>query len=172
MTSNVTPEMPRPLAIARIGKAMSYDVVATEAERRALAIRMGVPAIHSLRCAFELTPEGDDVIRAAGALRAALRQVCVVTLEPFDTEIAEDFRVRFVPAGTESEEIDLEADDEIGYENGVVDLGEAASEQLALAMDPFPRKPGVELPAEAGGPATGAFAALASLRRAPVKRQN
>jgi uncharacterized metal-binding protein YceD (DUF177 family) len=160
------PEMPRPLAVSRIGKGMSYDVVATAAECLALAARMDVPAIHRLSCAFELTPEGDEVIRAAGFLRASLRQVCVISLEPFDTEIAEDFRVSFVPAGTESEEIDLEADDEIGYENGVLDLGEAASEQLALAIDPFPRKPGVELPEDADGPATGAFAALSSLRRA------
>ena len=28
-----------------------------------------------------------------------------------------------------------------------MDLGEAAAEQLALALDPFPRKPGASLPA-------------------------
>ena len=30
-----------------------------------------------------------------------------------------------------------------------IDLGEATVEQLALALDPFPRKPGIALPEEA-----------------------
>jgi uncharacterized metal-binding protein YceD (DUF177 family) len=160
-----TPEMPRPVAVSRIGKPVRRDVRATEAECQALARRMGVLAIHSLTCGFDLRPAGDEVIEASGALRVSLRQICVISLEAFDTEIAEDFRVRFVPAGTEAEDIDVDADDEIGYANGTIDLGEAASEQLALAIDPFPRMPGVELPEAAAGPATGAFAALASLRR-------
>jgi hypothetical protein len=58
----------------------------------------------------------------------------------------------------------------------VADLGEAVAEQLALALDPYPRAPGAELPAEAAeagseegeatapGPAAP-FAALAGLRR-------
>ena len=42
----------------------------------------------------------------------------------------------------------------------MLDLGEAASEQLALALDPFPRKPGAALPGEMQEPEEGAFAGL------------
>ena len=63
----------------------------------------------------------------------------------------------------ESDELDLEAEDEIPYEGTSIDLGEAASEQLALALDPFPRKPGAELPGSVGPHESGAFAALAKL---------
>jgi hypothetical protein len=55
--------------------------------------------------------------------------------------------------------------DEIETENDVVDLGEAVAEQLALALDPYPRAPGAELPPEAVDPEAGAFGALAALRR-------
>jgi len=55
----------------------------------------------------------------------------------------------------------------VTFAGGIIDLGEAAAEQLALALDPYPRKPGSsgvpETPEqEAGGP----FGRLASLRRA------
>jgi hypothetical protein len=86
-----------------------------------------------------------------------------VSLDAFDADIAEIFSVRFVPAGTESDDLDLDAQDEIGYEGGLLDLGEAASEQLALALDPFPRKPGAELSPDATAEGSGAFAALAKL---------
>ena len=56
------------------------------------------------------------------------------------------FQLRFVPVGAESDDTDPESEDEIPYAGGVLDLGEAAAEQLALALDPFPRKPGAALP--------------------------
>ena len=50
--------------------------------------------------------------------------------------------MRCVPAGQESDDADPEAPDEIGYADGMLDLGEAAAEQLALALDPYPRSAG------------------------------
>jgi hypothetical protein len=44
-------------------------------------------------------------------------------------------------------------------------LGEAAAEQLALALDPFPRKPGAEMPGSYAGSEGGAFGELAKLLR-------
>ena len=87
----------------------------------------------------------------------------MVTLDEFPQEIGEDFAVRFVPAGTESDE-DPESEDEIPYESGLIDLGEATIEQLALALDPYPRKPGAALPEEAEPEDESPFAALARLR--------
>jgi len=157
------PEMQRLFPITRIGAGIRFVVDSKPEERAALAQRMGVIALHALTCRFDLRRDVGDAIEASGLLQARVTQTCVVSLEPFDAEIAESFSVRFVPAGTESDDLDLEAEDEIGYDGGVLDLGEATSEQLALALDPFPRKPGVELSAEATDEETGAFAALSKL---------
>ncbi len=139
------PEMPRPFATARVGAGATVTVEARPAEREALAVRMNVAAIHSLVCRFDLRRVEADIIEAHGLLQASVRQSCVVTLEPFDADLVESFCVRFVPEGQQSEELNLECDDEVPYAGGVLDLGEAASEQLALALDPFPRAPGAEL---------------------------
>ena len=155
-----TPEMQRIFPISRIGEGLRAEVEANPAERVALSRRMRLLAIHALHCRFDLRRDVGDAIDAQGFLRARVRQTCVVSLEPFDADIAETFSVRFVPAGTESDALDLDAADEIGYEGGALDLGEATSEQLALALDPFPRKPGAELSAELPEEAHGAFAAL------------
>jgi hypothetical protein len=161
--ATVTPELSRPFAVARIGTGALVMVEAKPDECAALAIRMGVVTVQALTCRFDLRRGEAAAIEASGRLRAHVRQTCVVSLEAFDSEVAEDFAVRFVPAGTESEELDLEAEDEIPYEGTSIDLGEAASEQLALALDPFPRKPGAELPGSVGVHESGAFAALAKL---------
>ena len=128
-----------------------------------MAARLSLAAVRQLCCTFDLHPAGAGAVLAIGKLRARVTQNCVVSLEPFETDIAENFQVRFVPAGTETDDFDLDADDEIPYQGAALDLGEAAVEQLALALEPFPRKPGAELP-KAQEEAAGPFAALARLR--------
>ncbi len=159
------PELSRPVRVEHIGEGMDVIVEANEAERAAVAARMGLVSIGLLTCSFDLRRPIAGEIAATGTLRAEVVQTCVVSLEPFATSLVEDFEVRFVPEGTESEELDLEAVDEVPYAAGVLDLGEATSEQLALALDPFPRKPGAELPEDAGKAAEGPFAALQRLRQ-------
>ena len=158
-------EVSRPLALDRVGAA-GFEVLvqADTSELPAVAARLGVPALHSLRCAFRLRRVGGSVIEAQGDLVASLTQRCVVSLDDFDSTATERFLVHFVPAGTEDEDPDPDAPDEVPYEGNVVDLGEAAVEQLALALDAYPRRPGAELPAEASEPGPGAFSALAALR--------
>jgi hypothetical protein len=92
-------------------------------------------------------------------------QNCVVSLEDFSAAVDERFTVRCVPDGEESHDPDPEAPDEITYVNGVLDLGEAAAEQLALALDPYPRAPGAELPEIEADPEAHDFDVLAALKR-------
>jgi hypothetical protein len=162
--ATVAPEFHRPVPAERVGEAgFVQHVEADAAERAALARRLGVPALAALAAHFRLTraPGGaPGVIVAEGHLQARVTRVCVVSLDEFETAVAEEFRVRFVPAGLESDEFDLDADDEIPYGGGGIDLGEAAVEQLALALDPYPRKPEAEL-SQPGEPAPdGPFATL------------
>jgi len=160
----MTPEVSRPLALDRIGPAgVAMLVQADPAELPAVAARLGVPAVQSLRCEFRVRRIG-GIIEAQGDLAAGLTQQCVVSLDDFDSIVQDHYVVHFVPAGTEDEDPEPDVPDQIPFEGSMIDLGEAAVEQLALALDPYPRRPGAEMPAEAAEPAQGAFAALASLR--------
>jgi uncharacterized metal-binding protein YceD (DUF177 family) len=143
----MTAELHRQIPADRVGaQGLDVTVEANAAECAALARRMLLPRVLALRCAFRLTRLTADCVLAQGHLLANVVQTCVVSLDDFAAEIDEHFRVRFVPAGQESDDPDPEADDEIGYLGGALDLGEAAAEQLALALDPYPRAPGAELP--------------------------
>ena len=168
----MTPEFSRPFRLDELGGApRSVTIESTEAERAALATRFGLLSIENLSASAEMTREG-EVVSAKGRLTASVVQPCVASGEPVPAIIAEDFTLRFVPAAAdpEAEEIELDesALDEIDYEGGAIDLGEAAAQTLALALDPFPRAPGAdEKLREAGvigeGEA-GPFAALKALK--------
>jgi uncharacterized metal-binding protein YceD (DUF177 family) len=162
----MTPELHRPEAADHVGSAgLDVTVEATADELPALARRMGVPAVLSLTCTFHLHRDAAHRLVGHGHLHAEAMQTCVVTLEDFRVTVEEQFSVFFVPSGEETGDDDPAAPDEIIYENGVIDLGEAAAEQLALALDPYPRAPGAELPDCAIEPEEHQFAALAALKR-------
>jgi hypothetical protein len=92
-------------------------------------------------------------------------QTCVISLEDFSATVEERFTIRCVPEGDESDSDDPASFDEITYSDATLDLGEAAAEQLALALDPYPHAPGavlLDLPDDAEAQP---FAGLARLRR-------
>ena len=155
------PELSRRIPLRRLDAARDADgrlsivVEADAGECAALARRLMVPAVGAMSCRFALSGAGrDGVVEAEGLLQARVTQLCVVTAEPFEAAVTERFSLRFVPEDTlaarPDAELDLETDDEVPYAGGVIDLGEAATEQLALALDPYPHRPGAERPAGVG----------------------
>lgn len=151
----MTPELDCLVPVGRIGR-QGIDVVveANAAQRAALARRMGIPGVQSFACRFRVTAGGTDRFEATGHLSARVVQTCVISLDDFSAEVDEQFRIRFVPSGEETDDIDPDDPvDDIGYRDGVLDLGEAAAEQLGLALDPYPRRPGASLPAPDAEPA-------------------
>ncbi|WP_428487665.1 YceD family protein [Rhodopila sp.] len=162
----MTSEFHRPVAFDRVGAhGLDVTVDATAAECAALAERMGIPGVHAVSCVFHLTRERHDAVAARGHLRAVVTQTCILSLEDFQHSVEEVFQVRFVPADQVSDDIDPQADDEIPVEGNVIDLGEAAAEQLGLALDPYPRMPGADVPEAETAAEPHPFAALAGLRR-------
>jgi len=160
----MNPEFHRPVSLDRIGPhGLDLTVEATPAECADLAVRMNLPAVLALSCVFHLIRENRDIVLARGALRARVSQICVISLEEFESPVEEVFQVRFVPSGEEADDVDPEADDEIPFDGNLIDVGEAAAEQLGLALDPYPRMPGVELPEAGDEPAPHPFAALRRL---------
>lgn len=159
-------ELSRPVALDRIGpQGTVVNVEAGGAELEAVAARLRVPSVSRLGCTFRLRRIGPSLIEAQGTLQAAVEQVCVVTLDAFVQELREEFTVHFVPSGTEDDEPEPDAVDQIPYGGSAIDLGEAAVEQLALALDPYPRKPGAALPEAAQDEPSGPFTVLAGRPR-------
>ena len=140
----MTPEFSRPQRLDQIGAGESkLGVEADAGERAALAKRFDLAAIGRLEANYALRREAAS-IRATGHLSAEVTQSCVVTGDPVPARVEEDFDLRFVPdPGEGQDEVELSEDecDIVFYTGGAIDLGEAAAETLALALDPFPRSP-------------------------------
>lgn len=120
---------------------------ATPDERAALAALLKLPEIKRLEAVLVLKPWGREGLSVTGELSADVVQVCVVTLEPFETEVHEDIETRYAADEEPREEggeheADLDAPDPLV--NGSADLGALVAEHLALGLDPYPRKPGIE----------------------------
>jgi uncharacterized metal-binding protein YceD (DUF177 family) len=168
----VTPEWSRPERLDQIAeRERTVEISATVAERAALAARFDLVAIDRLDADFAIRREAGDTVIARGRVRADVVQRCSVTAEPLRARVDEPVELRFVPAlGGDEEELELSADalDTVAYEGGAVDLGEAAAETVALALDPFPRAPGAAEALRAAGVVSeeeaGPFGKLAALK--------
>lgn len=169
----VAAEFPRPVRLDTLGDAPHDVTIEAEAdERAALARRFGLIAIDRLSATAALHRQGDAVL-AKGRVTARVVQRCVATGDPLPADVDAPFTLRFEP-GTDgrTEEVELSADelDVLSYSGGAVDLGEAAAETLALALDPFPRAADADARLRAAGVKAegeeerGAFAALAALK--------
>jgi uncharacterized metal-binding protein YceD (DUF177 family) len=159
-------ELSRPLPLGLVGAAGRHETIeAKPAECAALAARFGIPGIASLHADLDLLAEAGGTVLVRGRLRAQVTQLCVVTLEPVEQEVAEAFTLRFLPAEREPEDGPEEIDQIPTGPGDIADLGEAVAEQLALALDPYPRAPGATLPAAQEDAGASPFAGLASLRR-------
>lgn len=147
-------EFSRPIEVAKIQpRGMDIDITAKPDECAALARRMGLIGISAFSAKFELRHiDGGTVIDVNGSLSAQVTQQCVVTLEPIPAAVTDTMQALFAPPemvpadpGT-TEIIDVMAIDPEPIIDGIIDLGELAAQYLALALDPYPRKSGVELP--------------------------
>ena len=148
------------------------ELVADERTREAVALIAGLAGLPRLAATFDVVRSSHDGLRVTGQVSATVRQVCVVTLELIESELAETLDLEFKPprAPVQGEEISVSHDDEEDeiLADGVVDLGALATEFLILGIDPYPRKAGAVFdPPRTNEPAGGAFAALAALQKKP-----
>jgi uncharacterized metal-binding protein YceD (DUF177 family) len=167
MSSEMSAVFSRKMRLSGIGQEVERRIEANAAECAALAALFNLPAIAALSGDFVLRHEQRGVIAARLLLRAKVTQICVISLDPFDAVVTEEADLRFVPAASIPEAAELvldpealEGPDEIPYAGETIDLGAVLAEQLALALDPYPKKPGATLPAEAAAEADNPFAAL------------
>ena len=161
------------LKLDQIREGERLDLVADEAERAAIARRLGLDALARLE-AHAILSRKRDIIRVEGRLLASLEQSCVVTNDPIASHVDEAFVLMFTPeppAGGPDEEIELgETDcDVVFYDGAAIDLGTAIADTLALSIDPYPRSAGADAALKEAGVMSEAeaspFAALAKLRK-------
>ncbi len=148
-------------------------IAADEATLKALAKADDLPNIASLEAIFHLSPKLGQRINVSGEMRATITQICVVTLEPFDSNIVEPIDVDFAPPEMLQDDVSVPLGEEAlltpdppdPIVDGKIDLGALASEFLALGLDPYPRKPGVNFAAPAAEPETGKESPFSVLNR-------
>jgi len=151
------PEFSRLFPVEALGEDEVIErVEASEAERRALARRLGLLSLDRLAAELRISrPEAGAVVAVAGRFEAEVTQACVVTLAPLRSRVAQDFRSLSSLAPGEAGPVDVDpaADDPpepIGPDG--LDLGETVVQQLAVALDPYPRSEAATLEAlEWGG---------------------
>lgn len=168
-----------PVTVAHIpDTGLHRELEASAAERQAMTDLAGVREILSAQASFDVVPKSGGRVQVTGHVRARVGQTCVVTLDPMESEIDEEVDLIFAPEaevrrladlieeGQDDEESPEVADPPEAIVNGIIDLGRIATDALFLAIDPYPRKPGVVFEAEvtALDPEDHPFAALKALQ--------
>jgi hypothetical protein len=154
----------------------------SDAERAAIAAWLHVEAVQALKANIQITRRGENEYAYAAQFEADIVQACVVTLAPVPAHVSgealRDFRVRPRLAGSrrrksapEPQTIDISVLEEDGPElldSPILDIAAPLLEELSLALDPYPRAPGVvfEPPPEEEEPANHPFAVLERLKTA------
>ena len=157
------------------GRGLRIPRTATAAECGAVARQLGLLGCRSLVASYTVRAMAGGTYFVDGHLSAGVTQACVVSLEPVEAEIDEDFAVEFrdpadiVPLTSSEAAFDPdEPDDPEPIRQGRLLLGPAILDHLLLALDPYPRKPGASLDqseAKAGEAAPdNPFAALGKLK--------
>ena len=95
-------------------------------------------------------PGGQVVVE--GRLRGKIVQACILTLDPVTQDLDETFRIVFKQDLAEERDpesgealVNAQADAPEPLPGNLLDVGEIVAEQLSLAADPYPRRPGAKL---------------------------
>jgi len=161
------PEFSRLLPVGQIGAlGTERELTATPEECALIAKRLGLEALPMFTATVRIAQQkrGGGFL-AEGRLRARARRICVVSLDTFTESTDHAFALRFVTEDKLSELYPAESElpDEVVYDGETIDLGEALVEEYALALAPYPKKPGAKLPV-IDEPEASPFAVLKNLK--------
>jgi hypothetical protein len=145
---------------------------ASPEERARIAVWAGIAAIDSFTAAIRLTKQSATRFSVHADLVAAVEQTCVVTLVPVRSRLEVPIHRELLLTHTARPLKNIElgeaaGDDEVPDEIDSLhyNLAEPLLEEFALALDPYPRAPGVEFaaPAEDDAKPESPFAVLRNL---------
>ena len=124
------------------GTVRRVALAADDGERAALATRFGLLTLKRLTATLEVKREA-AWIKVSGQVQGQGNQACVASGDPVPFSVRETVSLKLgeAPAAGElelaSDDLDVEP-----LAGDIVDLGEIAAQALALALDPYPRRPG------------------------------
>ena len=162
-------------------------------ELAAVANAVGLTSVQSLKVRYKLVEHAGGRYDLSGDLEANITQVCVVTLEPFASDVTNAIDLTFaqplhVPEMSRYKDRDAprgrgklmavtpapvpgnddQEDPADTIVDDTIDLGAVALEFLTLACDLYPRKPGIAFSdvviGDTDEPEPSAFAALERLK--------
>jgi uncharacterized metal-binding protein YceD (DUF177 family) len=171
---DVSKAWPQPLGLAEAARGpVRRKLSADETSRARIAKVLGLDSLAALDADITVSSWLDGV-QIHGTWRARVGQTCGVSLEPFETDLDGELQIRAVPEGSQAltqadedheVELDPEADDPPDVlTSDQIDLGAYVVEDLSLAVDPFPRKPGVDFEPPETTAEISPFAVLAKLK--------
>lgn len=132
---------------------VQVTMTADAAERARIAGVWQVGEVRSFTATAAISRWKRDGVRVKGKVEATVVQACVVTLEPVEQQISEDFEALFVPETSRLARVPLDETGELfldpdgpdlpeTFSGDSIDVGAVAAEFAALAIDPYPRKEG------------------------------
>ena len=135
-----------PLRTATLGgrKPVRFDLRPDAAQRKALALLLGISAIAALRFKGELRPLGQSDLVLEARLDATVIQPCVISLAPVTTRIGAPVLRRYLRDYVQPAEdgAEMPQDDTDEPLPDSIDPGAVMTEALALALPDYPRAPG------------------------------
>jgi len=151
---------------------LHIDAEAPAEVRPQLAKLAGLRSLPRISGTFDLMRQGAGV-RIAGRVNARVGQICVVTLEPIESDLEEPVDLVFAPAAASETADHGSADGKTSDKDppeplidGRLDLGAVATEFLLLGIDPYPRKAGAQFGAlKSDDDIARPFAALEALKK-------
>ena len=151
---------------------LSRRIILNVLQRVDIAGDLGLQDLNRLEADIRISAWHDGM-RIEADWRGEVTQICGVSLEPFDSALEGHFAVDVVPDGSlhapmvSDVEIVLDLDDDDPpdvIEGDTVDVGAYVVEHLALEIDPFPRKPGVEFQPPEPQAESSPFAVLRAIK--------
>ncbi|MEM1198076.1 MAG: DUF177 domain-containing protein [Pseudomonadota bacterium] len=139
-------EFSRPFQVEDLeDRDVTLELVADSTELAGLQARYGVDTLSAVSAHLTLSAQPEGAVKVSGTVKAALRQTCIISLEPVDETIEEALSVLYLPAGLDEpgDDGDFELDYE-AFDGQTIDLGELTAQQIAGAINPYPRRAGVE----------------------------
>ena len=164
--------------LARLGNAGDRIAFAADADQRAaMAAWSEVTALDRFEVQVDMRKTGSDRFELDFTLTVDVVQACVVTLEPVPAHLERKFTRELHFAGHIRRKLPPESQGEVVLDGDLdegpeeidslhYDLAAPALEEYVLALEPYPRCPGVEFqPPTDGMPAKESpFAALKGLK--------
>ncbi len=149
----MTLEFSKTIGIHEIPDRGKTVMLAPSAEEcRLIALRANLPALHELRADLQIQflPQS-DIIQITGHCVAKITQLCIVSLDQFDSEHIFEFTCSCMESA-KADEINAKLNEGLddaaeGFEPIIddrIDIGELVVQEFILSLDPYPRKPGAE----------------------------